>query len=162
MSYPSIELRRPTAEDGRYVHQLVAQCSPLDPNSLYCNLLQSSHFSATSVAAFSARELVGFISGYLIPERPDTLFAWQVAVGLPARGQGLATGMLRHILARPECSGVAFLETSITAANDASWALFRGLAKQLDASINETVMFDCAAHFGGEHDTEALVRIGPF
>ncbi len=162
MSFSPIELRRPTAEDGRYVHQLVEQCSPLDPNSMYCNLLQSSHFAATSVAAVSEGNLVGFVSGYLVPARPDTLFVWQVAVGRQARGQGLATRMLRHIQARPECRAVAFLETSITASNDASWALFRGLAKQLDAPLNETVMFDRAEHFGGEHDTETLVRIGPF
>lgn len=162
MSYPTIELRRPTAKDGRSVHQLVAQCPPLDSNSMYCNLLQSAHFSATSVAAFSAGDMVGFISGYLIPERPDTLFVWQVAVGQRARGQGLATRMLRHIQERPACSGVAFLETTITASNQASWALFRGLAKQLDAALSESVMFDSAGHFGHEHDTEMLVRIGPF
>ncbi|WP_210394797.1 diaminobutyrate acetyltransferase [Motiliproteus sediminis] len=162
MSLPDIELRVPTAEDGRAVHRLVAECAPLDPNSLYCNLLQASHFSSTSVAAVAGEQLVGFISGYLIPERPDTLFIWQVAVSDAARGQRLATRMLRHILERNSCAQVAFLETTITPDNQASWALFRGLAERLGAELSESVMFDRQRHFGAEHDSEMLARIGPF
>jgi len=162
LSLTEIELRAPVAEDGHSVHQLVANCPPLDPNSLYCNLLQAAHFSTTSVAATLAGKLVGFVSGYRIPARPDTLFIWQVAVGDSARGQGLATRMLRHILARPDCAGVAYLETTITADNGASWALFGALAKQLQAPLGESLMFDRERHFGGDHDSEMLVRIGPF
>lgn len=162
MSFPDIELRVPTSADGRAVHQLVADCAPLDPNSLYCNLLQASHFSSTSVAAVAGEQVVGFISGYLIPERPDTLFIWQVAVSDVARGQGLATRMLRHILERDSSAQVRYLETTITPENSASWALFRGLAERLGTGLCESVMFDRQRHFGGEHDSEMLVRIGPF
>lgn len=162
MSPDNIILRVPQATEGRAVHRLVDQCPPLDANSLYCNLLQTSHFASTSVAAELDGQLVGFISGYLIPERPDTLFVWQVLVGEEGRGRGLATQMLKHILERPACARVHFLETTITEANEASWALFRGLARKLDAHVAESVMFDCHQHFGGDHDTEMLVRIGPF
>src|SRR5690606_17223851 len=79
----AIVLRAPVAEDAADLHQLVADCPPLDPNSLYCNLLHCSHFSGTSVAAVRRDEqgkerLVGFISGYIPPGQPDTLFVWQV------------------------------------------------------------------------------------
>ena len=157
-----IELRAPTAEEGHRVHRLVAECAPLDPNSLYCNLLQSTHFAATSVAAVAGHQLVGFSSGYRIPARPDTLFVWQVAVGKPARGLGLATRMLRHLLASEGCRGVRFLETSITPDNRASWALFKGLATQLEAPLEESLLFDRERHFAGAHDSEMLARIGPF
>lgn len=156
-----LELRAPLPEDAHAVSQLIQQCPPLDTNSVYCNLLQCSHFSNTSVAAFKRGELVGFISGYFIPERPESLFIWQVAVGEPARGLGLATRMLKHILSRPHCKGVTYLETSITKANQGSWALFEGLASKLETEVNTSVMFDKELHFQGEHDTESLVRIGP-
>ena len=155
-------LRRPVSEDGARVHQLIGNCPPLDTNSLYCNLLQASHFSATSVAAELDGELVGFISGYIIPERPETLFVWQVAVAENGRGMGLAGRMLREILARPACAQVTHLETTITPDNDASWALFRSLARKLDAGLAESVMFDRDRHFNGQHDSEMLLRIGPF
>jgi len=155
-------LRRPVSEDGAEVHQLIGNCPPLDTNSLYCNLLQASHFSATSVAAELNGELVGFISGYIIPDRPETLFIWQVAVAENGRGMGLAGRMLREILARPACSQVSHLETTITPDNDASWALFRSLARKLDAGLAESVMFDRERHFKGQHDSEMLLRIGPF
>ncbi len=155
-------LRRPLSEDGADVHQLIGSCPPLDTNSLYCNLLQASHFSGTSVAAELDGELVGFISGYIIPERPDTLFIWQVAVAEQGRGLGLAGRMLREILARPACTAVRHLETTITPDNDASWALFRSLARKLDADCADSVMFDRERHFKGQHDSEMLLRIGSF
>ncbi|HEY8570284.1 diaminobutyrate acetyltransferase [Microbulbifer sp.] len=159
---PRILLRRPLSEDGAAVHRLIGNCPPLDTNSLYCNLLQASHFSATSVAAELDGELVGFISGYLVPERPDTLFIWQVAVAEQGRGLGLAGRMLREILARPACTQVRHLETTITPDNAASWALFRSLARRLDAKCADSVMFDRERHFNGQHDSEILLRIGPF
>ncbi|MFV8781356.1 diaminobutyrate acetyltransferase [Microbulbifer sp. SA54] len=157
-----VVLRRPVSEDGASVHQLIGSCPPLDENSLYCNLLQASHFSATSVAAELNGELVGFISGYIIPERPNTLFIWQVAVAEQGRGMGLAGRMLREILAREVCREVAYLETTITPDNDASWALFRSLARKLEADCKDSVMFDRERHFKGRHDSEMLLRIGPF
>lgn len=159
----SIVLRSPTLEDGMAVFRLVEICPPLDMNSSYCNLLQCSHFANTSVAAQINGELVGFISGYAIPERPDTLFIWQVAVAEQARGLGLASRMLAHILARPHCADIAYLETSITKDNQASWALFKSLAKVLSADFQSSSgWMDKEAHFAGQHDSEVLVRIGPF
>lgn len=156
-----ITLRAPTAEDGAAVYELIAQCPPLDTNSMYCNLLQSSHFSETSVAAELDENIVGFISGYVLPKQPDTLFIWQVAVGEKARGQGLASRMLRDILQRPACQQVKFIETTITPDNRASWALFESLANKLSAQLNHSVMFDRQQHFAGQHETEMLVKIGP-
>ena len=155
-------LRRPVSEDGAAVHQLIGNCPPLDTNSLYCNLLQASHFSATSVAAELDGALAGFISGYIVPERPDTLFIWQVAVAEQGRGMGLAGRMLQEILTRPACAEVSYLETTITPDNDASWALFRSLARKLEANCADSVMFDRERHFKGQHDSEMLLRIGPF
>lgn len=129
---------------------------------MYCNLLQCSHFSNTSVIAVSGNEVVGFISAYLIPERANTLFVWQVAVGSQARGQGLATRMLQHILARPYCHDICYLETTITESNKASWALFNGLSSKLNTELHSSVMFDRIEHLDDAHDTEMLVSIGPF
>lgn len=157
-----IELRRPLDTDGMAVHQLVASCPPLDPNSVYCNLLQVSHFAKTSVAAVSAGELVGFISGYRVPQQPQTLFIWQVAVSEKARGVGLASHMLNHIVDSVGCEGVSFMETTITESNRASWALFEKFASQRQAELLANNWFEKDTHFAGQHDSEVLVKIGPF
>ncbi|MFT6405512.1 MAG: L-2,4-diaminobutyric acid acetyltransferase [Marinomonas primoryensis] len=162
MNSKEIVFNKPSAIDGMAVHKLVASCPPLDTNSVYCNLLQASHFNETSVAAsFDSGELVGFVSGYILPNKVDTLFVWQVAVSEKARGQGLAKKMVSSLLERSNCSGVRYIETSITASNQGSWALFRSLADQLGAPLEESVMFDKQVHFNGLHDTEQLVTIGP-
>src|SRR5690606_27223141 len=91
--------RLPRSADGANVWRLVASCKPLDENSLYCNLLQCDHFSGTSVVAERCSDgaLVGWISGYLVPDEPGTLFVWQVAVDPSVQGRGVAKRMLSEI-----------------------------------------------------------------
>lgn len=159
-----IVLRKPVDTDGLDVHRLIANCPPLDPNSIYCNLLQCAHFSNTSVIAIDQKsnEVLGFISGYLKPNDPTCLFVWQVAVGERARGQGLAKKMLMHILKRGITHQLSYIETTITKENNASWALFRSAAKELNTELVDSPLFTKTLHFQGLHDTEHLVRIGPF
>jgi L-2,4-diaminobutyric acid acetyltransferase len=157
-----ILMRSPSLEDGMAACRLIENCPPLDTNSSYCNLLQCSHFAGTSVITHRDGDLVGFISGYVIPERRDTLFIWQVAVADQARGVGLASRMLAHILARPICADIGYLETSITHDNHGSWALFKSLARKFSADFQSSLWMDKETHFSGQHNSEALVRIGPF
>jgi L-2,4-diaminobutyric acid acetyltransferase len=154
-------LRRPVAEDGAALHALIASCPPLDTNSMYCNLLQCTHFAATSVVADRNGKLLAAVSGYLVPGREDTLFIWQVAVGEDARGQGLAGRMLNEILSRPECQAVSYIETTVTASNAASWALFEGFARRAGAPLQRSEKFEQSIHFNNQHPSEILARIGP-
>ena len=163
----AITLRLPKAEDAANLHRLIAECPPLDPNSLYCNLLHCTHFSATAIAAVrhdsqGQEHLVGFISGYIPPGQPDTLFVWQVAIAQEARGQRLAARMLDAILERPVCAAVRYIDTTITPGNQASWGLFESWARQHDAPTSSTLHFERDRHFAGHHDDEHLMRIGPF
>ena len=158
----AIELRQPKSTDGYRLHRLVAECPPLDPNSIYCNLLQCTHFAATGVAAELDAELVGFISAYMPPDKPGAVFVWQVVVHEKARGTGLGKRMLKAIVARPACRDVSFLETTITEDNEASWGLFLSFARDMGAETQRSVFFDGDEHFGGHHDSEILLRIGPF
>lgn len=154
-------LRMPVAADGSALNSLVSQCPPLDANSVYCNLLQCTHFAGTSIAADAQGTLAGFISGYLVPASSDTLFVWQVAVAPEFRGQGLATRMLHALLSRPACARVRYIETTVTDANQASLALFRAFARKRKVQLTSTLHFDKALHFNGRHDSERLLRIGP-
>lgn len=160
-SESDIVLREPVSSDGIRVNDLVASSPPLDTNSTYCNLLQCSHFAGTSIAAELDGELVGFISGYQPPGKADTLFIWQLVVSSKARGRGLAKRMVEGLLARASLQTVKYLETTIGPDNDASWGVFRSLAKKWGAEIREEVLFSSADHFRGQHDDEILLTIGP-
>ena len=158
-----ITLRQPVDTDGMALNNLVERCKPLDTNSVYCNLLQCSDFAETAIAAENAEgELVGFISGYRPPARPDTLFVWQVAVDASMRGQGLALKMLMGLIERVSQHGVQWLETTISPGNDASEALFRKAFRLLDVEPVTRVIFSRENHFNGQHDDEVLYRAGPF
>ncbi len=164
LSFPTVMLRRPTDGDGYNLHQLVARCQPLDTNSVYCNLLQCSDFADTAIAAENAQgELVGFISGYRPPSRPDTLFVWQVAIDSSMRGQGLALRMLLALTERVAREhGVRYMETTISPDNAASQALFKRAFDKLGADCTTRTLFSRAEHFAGQHEDEVLYRAGPF
>lgn len=157
-----LSLRPPDPEDAAGIHRLVGDSPPLDGNSLYCNLLQCTHFAGTSICARQGGDIVGFISGYLIPQRQDTLFIWQVAVDSAARGRGLARRMLQQLLQRECCADVHYLETTVTPGNRASRAMFESVADLLGCHCQESLLFERERHFGGSHDSEILLRIGPF
>lgn len=161
MTLPPIQFSQPTPGDALKVKLLVTASPPLDANPLYCNLLQCSHFALTCVCAWEGDELVGFVSGYLLPDCPTTLFIWQVAVSARCRGRGLARRMIEEILARPNCRNVTNLETTITPSNKSSEALFTKLGSHLGAPVETSVAFDRDDHFGGSHETEMLWSIGP-
>lgn len=154
-----IAFRAPRAEDGPDVRRLISSCRPLDENSLYCNLLQCDHFGETCVAAERDGRLVGWISGYILPDDPDTLFIWQVAVDPKVQGTGLGKRMLAVLMERDVCENVSNLKTTITDDNDASWALFSSFARTRGGAMRRVPHFHSDAHFDGEHDTEHMVTI---
>ncbi|PJE35151.1 diaminobutyrate acetyltransferase [Pseudooceanicola lipolyticus] len=151
-------LRKPDATDGADIWALVRACKPLDENSMYCNLVQADHFRDTCVLAELDGEVVGWISGHMIPNE-DALFVWQVAVSPKARGLGLGRKMLSELLARDACSGAEALKTTITKDNDASWALFRSFARKVGGDLDDAPHFESDAHFDGQHATEHMVTI---
>lgn len=155
---PSPRLRKPTLEDGAAIWELVRKCEPLDTNSMYCNLVQADHFRDTCVVAERDDELLGWVSGHMIPDQ-DALFIWQVAVSPEARGLGLGRSMLTHLVKRDVCADADALKTTITRDNDASWALFRGFAERLGGELEDTPHFTRDEHFDGRHATEHMVTI---
>ena len=156
-----LHCREPVAADAVAICALVGRCGVLDPNSTYCYLLLATHFAATCAVAVRAGRIVGFVSGYLVPSEPSTLFIWQIAVDPATRGQGVARRLLAAILGRRACRAVRYLEATVTPSNTASRALFSALARDRGASLERRPRFT-SADLGGTHEPEHLVRIGPF
>ena len=129
----------------------------LDVNSRYAYVLWCRDFSDTSTVARLDGEVVGFVTGYRRPSEPSTLFVWQVGVDAAARGRGVATAMLDGLVARVGCT---YLETTITADNTASAALFSAFAERHRAAVERAELFGRDV-LGDSHEPELLHRIGP-
>jgi L-2,4-diaminobutyric acid acetyltransferase len=151
-------LRKPNATDGADIWTLVKTCTPLDENSMYCNLIQADHFCDTCVVADLDGQIVGWTSGHKIPNTQE-LFVWQVAVHPKARGMGLGRRMLSELIGRDACRDATHLKTTITKDNDASWALFSAFARAIGGDQNEAPHFERHTHFNDHHDTEHMVTI---
>lgn len=152
-----IEFRPPSLEDGKYMWSLARDTGVLDLNSSYSYLLWCRDYAATSVVATVDREPGGFVTGYMRPGAPDTLMIWQVGVDAKHRGQKIAARMLDELAERTTAST---LETTITADNEASIALFTRFAQRREAELYRRPLFEPRDYPDG-HDTEYLYRIGP-
>ncbi|MBY6344679.1 diaminobutyrate acetyltransferase [Providencia rettgeri] len=160
-SKPALVLRAPLLRDAAAIHQLIADCPPLDLNSEYLYLLLSEHFAQTCVVAQNGEQIDGFISAYFLPDRPDVLFVWQVAVHERARGRRLGQAMLDHLKQRLRGRFWRYLETTVSPGNRASRGLFAAMARQWAAPMQEQEFFDTALFADQAHEAEPLLRIGP-
>ncbi|TVR46605.1 MAG: diaminobutyrate acetyltransferase [Rhodobacteraceae bacterium] len=154
-----VVLRAPIKDDGAAVFDLIAACPPLDQNSRYMNLVQCDHFAETCVLAERDGRALGWISGHVKPDAPDTVFVWQVAVHADARGLGLGKRMLKDLLNRSACHNTRKLETTITRDNAASWGLFQSFARDMGGELSDAPHYEREAHLAGRHATEHLVTI---
>jgi L-2,4-diaminobutyric acid acetyltransferase len=163
-----ILIRAPRLEDGAAVHALIKACPPLDLNSAYLYFLVCDHFRETSVVAECEGKLVGCISAYRRPDKPEVLFVWQVAVHSDARGQGLGRRMLDAAAARSDAIKAEWMETTISPSNTASRRLFASWAESHKLDIHESSYLEPHHFHTGDsdeaetHEAECLFRIGPF
>ena len=156
-----LTIRQPVDTDGAKVHELIARSPSLDDNSVYCNLLQCTHFAATSAVAELDGDIVGVLAAYFIPDRPNTLFVWQIGVDGAARGRGVASTLLDTLLSLDACQNITYIETTISPSNKPSRALFQSLARRLDTAIDESEGFAAELFPEGAHEPERLFRLGP-
>jgi diaminobutyrate acetyltransferase len=158
-SVDGVVVRRPSLDDGAAMWRIARDSQVLDVNASYAYLLWCRDFAATSVVATVDGAPAGFVTGYLRPDRPDTLMVWQVAVDAGHRGKRIASRMLAGLVDQV-ATPVACLETTITADNEASISLFTAFARSRGAEIAQEPIFD-SSHFPDGHDGELLFRIAP-
>ncbi|MFF9193725.1 diaminobutyrate acetyltransferase [Streptomyces sp. NPDC014779] len=158
--------------DGADLWRIARGADGLDLNSPYSYLLWCRDFAATSAVARNAGgRPVGFVTGYLRPEAPGTLFVWQVAVDDSHRGTGVAGALLDALTGRlaAEGRGPSRLEATVTPGNVASDRLFRSFARRRGAALTREVLFPAEAFpdaapadpAAPAHEPELLYRIGP-
>lgn len=152
-------LNKPTPSDGTPMWELV-KASTLDLNSPYKYIMMCEFFSETCVVAKENDKVVGFVTAFIPPEKPDVLFIWQVGVDASQRGKGIASKMLNEILQRKACEKVSYVEATVTSTNAASQSLFLRLAREhsTDCKVSECFPEEL---FPEDHEAEFTYRIGP-
>ncbi|MFM1654606.1 diaminobutyrate acetyltransferase [Brevibacillus sp. B_LB10_24] len=154
-------IRKASAKDGAAMWRLAAESKVLDPNSPYAYLMAGSYFSETCVVAEVEEELIGFVTAFCLPDKPDTLFVWQIGVSEGQRGKGIGSSMLRALLMRDACRQVRYLEATVTSSNEPSKALFRRLAAEMGTACEVKPCFPASLFPGQDHEAEWTYRIGP-
>ena len=155
-----IHIRKPQANDGYDIHQLIANSPPLDLNSIYSYYLLSEHFRDSCVVAESQGKVVGFLSAYRPPQEPQTLFVWQVVVNRELRGKRVAWRMLESLLQRFERGELRQVEATVNPSNAASRRLFERLATEQGTTLEEETFLEASAFGpGGGHESEILLRV---
>ncbi|SDE08817.1 L-2,4-diaminobutyric acid acetyltransferase [Rhodococcus tukisamuensis] len=152
-------LRRPAVSDAARLWEIARDTDVLDLNSSYSYLLWCRDFAETSVVAEHDGRVGGFVTGFVRPTDPTTVFVWQVAVDDALRGRGVASAMLNFLLDHLAHQGVSTLETTISPDNTGSQALFASVARSRYTSISTRKLFD-SNDFPDQHEPEELYVIG--
>lgn len=148
--------REPRIDEGLRLHQMVLQSAALDVNSSYLYGLLATHFASTVVLAeMPDGELAGFVSAYRLPQAPEILFVWQIAVAPASRGQGIASRLLHEFTTRPWWPEIRAVQCTITPENTASQKLFGRWAERLGAALTRQPGFS-AEQLGMGHAPEDL------
>jgi L-2,4-diaminobutyric acid acetyltransferase len=153
-------IRRPYAADSDQIWSLTRSMPLLDEHSHRSVRLQATHFAGTSAVAERGGDVVGWASGYVVPEQADTLFVWQVCVSDDAQDDHLGSRLVLDVLSRPACDQVITLQCTIRHDDEPSWDLFTSIARRLKAQMRQVEQFDRRQQSGGH--TEYGVSIGPF
>ncbi|MFE4306465.1 diaminobutyrate acetyltransferase [Streptomyces sp. NPDC056891] len=153
----------PTLADGAELWRIARGSGELDLNSPYSYLLWCRDFAGTTTVARDASgRPIGFVTGYLRPDEPETLFVWQIAVEGSHRGSGVAGTLLDALSAQVAAEhGINRIEATVTPGNLASDRLFRSFARRHGAEVTQEVLFPAAAFPAAGHESEVLYRIGP-
>ncbi|MDQ0208270.1 diaminobutyrate acetyltransferase [Alkalicoccobacillus murimartini] len=155
-----VTFEKPKKEDSSAMWNLVNE-STLDQNSPYKYMMMADFFTDTCVVAKQDDELVGFVTAFIQPERPDTLFIWQVGVDASQRGKGLASKMITELITW-NAKDIKYLEATVTPSNQASRALFNKLGRELDTECEISDHFSASLFPDDSHEKEQMFRVGPF
>ncbi|MBH0780402.1 diaminobutyrate acetyltransferase [Nocardia bovistercoris] len=153
-------LRSPRVGDGARIWRIAKDSRVLDVNSSYAYVLWCRDFAATSLVAEVEGRVVGFVIGYLRPDRPDTVFVWQVAVDRGQRGRGTGAALISGLMDAVAADGATTLETTIAPDNPASIGMFDAVARRRGAEMTRRPLFGPGA-FPDDHAAEDLYRIAP-
>jgi L-2,4-diaminobutyric acid acetyltransferase len=156
-----IIFRNPDIKDGKKLWEITKRSEKLDLNSPYYYLIMCTHFAQTSIVAEKKEEIVGFVTAYIPPPSPETIFVWQVAVDNKFRGKGIAGRMLLAVINNAIKLNVKYLDATITPSNLASINLFTSTAKKVGAPFEFEKVYFSEMDLGGGHEPEKLFRIGP-
>ncbi|WP_440896896.1 diaminobutyrate acetyltransferase [Amphibacillus sp. Q70] len=156
-----IRFSRPDQADGERMWRLVNQTT-LDNNSVYQYIMMTHYFVDTCVVAKLDQELVGFITGFISPQKPDTVFVWQIGVDPQHSGKGIGSRLLEQLFDQVRAKGIKYIEATITPHNKASQALFESFANQHETSCDVQSFFSkdlFPDH--GQYEKELKFIVGP-
>ena len=157
-------IRFTNKSDAIAIWRLVEGSDTLDHNSFYCYFILSNFFSSTCAVAELEDEIVGFVTGFIAPDQPETYFVWQVRVVEKMRGRGLARSLIEFVLNNLDHKQIQFVEATISPNNSASKNLFSSLARIYNTKIVEDDKYLPVTIFppeAGIHEQENLFRVGP-
>ena len=158
----SILFRIPQKKDAKKIVDLIKSGGTLDLNSEYLYLLQTTHFNKTCSVAVCNDEIIGFVSGYLVPnEEEETLFIWQVAVSSKFRGQNLAMQIIMDIFNRNNSKKqIKYILSTVSPSNKSSQRVFEKVAIDFDTDMKSKTLFSLD-DFIDAHEEEVQYLIGP-
>ena len=152
-------LRAPVPEDGARIAALAKDFTSGKARDLPETLVGRGAFSETSVLAELDGKLLGWVSAYILPYDPQTLFIWTVEVVKVERNPELSSLMLGYLMRQEPCAGVTRVQTVISCDEDRPWTLFRRFARWQHSRMDIQPYFTQALTPHKRHENDNMVTI---
>ncbi|MBE1282839.1 MAG: GNAT family N-acetyltransferase [Rhodobacteraceae bacterium] len=156
---PIPTLRAPQPEDGERVALLAKDDRKQAFGELLGELSDFEQFMNTSIVAEVDGEVVGAVLAYVPPYAPNTLNILQVVIHENEENKGLGSLMLGQLMRRKVCAEITQVETTISACDDVTWALFRRFARWQRSRMEITPFFTQALQPRRRHENDNQVTI---
>jgi L-2,4-diaminobutyric acid acetyltransferase len=156
---PIPTLRAPLPEDGARIAALAEDFVSRKARNIPETLVGRGAFRETSVLAELAGKLLGWVSAYILPYDPQTLFIWAVEVVKSEQNPGLSSLMLGYLMRQEPRAGLTRVQTVISCDEDRPWALFRQFARWQHSRLDIQPYFTQALTPHKRHENDNLVTI---
>ncbi len=156
---PIPTLRAPQPEDGARVALLAKDDRKQVFGTLLGELSDFEQFVNTSIVAEVDGDVVGAVLAYIPPYAPNTLNILQVLIHEKEENKGLGSLMLGQLMRREVCAEITQVETTISAGDESTWALFRRFAQWQHSRLEITPFFTQALQPRRRHEIDNQVTI---
>jgi L-2,4-diaminobutyric acid acetyltransferase len=137
-----MDIRNCRETDVDEIRKFVKHSKPLDLHTVFTYWTLFKYFGDTCFVLEKEGRIIGFISGLLCSNQPDTLYLWQIGIDPDYRGNRYAEILIKRVVAAARAKGCKGLQITIAPENRSSYRLFSRFALEQKLTMDKAGAVD--------------------
>jgi len=154
-----MDIRNCRETDVDEIRKFVKHSKPLDLHTAFTYWTLFKYFGDTCFVLEKKGRIIGFISGLLSSNQPNTLYLWQIGIDPDYRGNRYAEILLKRVVEAARAKDCKGLQITIAPENRSSYRLFSRFALEQGLAMDKTGAIDIFDSLTKEKTIENLYEI---